>query len=299
MMKKLITPTCLLPIIAFFLFVTSCGDDSDMEENPFGDYLEIRATECEKIGSVLQIDFIVINKSKKNLNVRVSPISVSDNKEKWYRLPGLTASFGFGTRASTVAHYLTEIEIPAGDTAELHIIAYDFDPADEATIANVSFSVGIYETDRTFVMKDSYEKTGLKIKDHRVKSHGVQTNDRYIEYEIQSCKKTDNDVLVLDFIMKNLTGKSLSNVRLEVSDIYDNLGNRYIWPAYQIKCLTGKSNIGWQSITDIPAGGTMNGTVRIDDFKDNASEITVYLFLDADNYIFSDNIARFITIPVK
>ena len=126
MMKKLITPTCLLPIIAFFLFVTSCGDDSDMEENPFGDYLEIRATECEKIGSVLQIDFIVKNKSKKNLNVRVSPISVSDNKEKWYRLPGLTASFGFGTRASTVAHYLTEIEIPAGGTMNGTVRIDDF-----------------------------------------------------------------------------------------------------------------------------------------------------------------------------
>ena len=294
-----ITLSYLLSVLAFLFVVTSCDDDSETDNHPFGDYLEIRATECEKIGSVLQIDFNIKNRSNKDLDILVSPISVSDDKGTGYWLPGLTATFGFGTRASTNAHYLTRKVIPAGHTAELHIIVSDFDTADEATIADVKYSVSISETDGTFILDGSYEKTGIKIKDNRVKSHGVQTNDRWVEYEILSCKKSENGVLMLDFLMKNNTGTSLSNVLLQVVDIFDHLGNHYQWPAYQIKWLSGKTSNDWMSVTDIPAGGTTNGSVSIIDFNNNAKEITVYLSLYADNYYFSDKTVRFITIPVK
>lgn len=140
-----------------------------------------------------------------------------------------------------------------------------------------------------------FSQDGIKITDKRILKDGVQTNDNNLAYTIQSCRFNDNGNVILNFSVKNNTGYDLKNYELERNKVYDDFGNSY--DAY----LSSSENSdyyryqGW-SISD---GATINVSCAVRNVNKNAKNITVWLYNGIGNYIPTDNVVRFITIPIQ
>ena len=134
-----------------------------------------------------------------------------------------------------------------------------------------------------------FSQDGIKITDNRVLKDGVQTNDNNLAYTLQSCCYNSEGNVVLKFSVKNNTGYGLEYFTLSDNKAYDDLGNAYN---------TYVENYSY-SRWNINEGGSINVTCTVENVNKNAKNITVWLYNSISNYIPTDNVVRFITIPIQ
>ena len=286
---------CLMVMVVFAgsLF-TSCDKDKDDEGRPYyTKYLDINVYHCERIGSVLAVDYTVANKSDGMLAVEFFGPVATDNAGGTYteELSGVTVSFG-----NSEFWQKNETRIAGKGTILGHLKVRDFNPRENATTASVKISVGISGIE---LADKPFEQNKIAIVDKRVKEHGVQTNDTLLAWRVTSCAFNGNDV-DLKFAMTNNTGQRLSNFGMGYMSggeavCQDNLNTSYDSSI----CFEGGEWYHWAEVSSLANGGTVNGTIRVRDVRDNASELTVIIGATASNYIVADEQVRFLTIPIE
>ena len=276
----------LLLLCVMCLCIVSC-DEKKNEENEEGaswsQFVNIEMTRCERVGYVLQIDYVMKNKQEKDLTVSISRNGyITDNN-------GTDYSYGVSFGENSYSDW-TKATIPAKKTVEFHVKAYDFNGSNSLSAVDVNYLIKI-DDDWTGY---PYTKKNVKFVDKRVLNDGIQTNDTKLDYTLNSCS-FEGDDLIVDFTLKNNTGKDLKDFSISRNSAQDESGTTY----YNVVVKWGNGSWGdWRSV-DIPMDRSVKGSIRIDDFSRSSSYVSLELTNKINNYIPSDDIVRFITIPVE
>ena len=282
---------CLV-MMALCLQSGSCEKDEDEEGNPYyTQYVDINVTRCERVGSVLMIDFTVTNKDKNALDVILAYVSASDNAGGYYTDASGVVSIAF---ADNGYYWRADCNISSKSSVTGHMKIRNFNPDNKAT--NVTMKMPVEIGGRKLADK-AFEKK-IDITDNRVMEHGVQTNDTKLAWKATANWINDSDV-DLHFTVTNNTGQRLENFGMGYAyggeaQCQDNLGNKY----GSSICFDDNNWYHLAQTDNFSAGSSINGTIRIKDVKSGATEMTVNVGATAGNYIVEDETLRFITIPI-
>lgn len=274
-----------LLLCTIVLSAASCeksDDEEEKEETSWSKFVDIEMTRCERVGHVLQIDYVMKNKTDIDMTVTVRRQgNITDNNGTGY---SYEVSFGENRYYDWV-----EALLPAKKTVEFHVKAYDFNGSSSLSTVDVNYLIRIDDDGTDY----HYTKKNVKIVDKRVMTDGIQTNDTKLEYVLNSCS-FEGDDLVLNFILKNNTGKELKDFSIGRKRAQDDSGTTY---NVDVKWGNG-SWYDWSKV-DVPMNKSVKGSIRIEDFSHSSSYVSIELTNSIDNYIPSDNVVRFITIPVE
>lgn len=279
------------------LSLTSCDNDVlneifDDGVESWDDYVSIKITRCERVGHNLIIDYEMKNKKDREVRVSVeNPVGSSSRAIVDNLGNGYYAGFSFASEGYRSYSY---VNISAKNTVVGHLKIENFDESNKAQKVNCKMTIGIdgvnLDTEHRLFSQD-----GIKITDKRILKDGVQTNDNNLVYTIQSCRFNDNGNVILNFSVKNNTGYDLKNYTLGSNKVYDDMGNSY--DAY----LSNSENSEYRSYHDwsISDGASINVSCAVRNVNKNAKNITVWLNNGIGNYIPTDDVVRFITIPIQ
>lgn len=280
------------------LSLTSCDNDVlneifDDGVESWDDYVSIKITRCERVGHNLIIDYEMKNKKDREVRVSVeNPVNRSTSGAIVDNLGnGYYADFSF---ASERYYRYSHVNISAKNTVVGHLKIENFDDSNKAQKVNCKMTIGINGVEIDLEHR-LFSQDGIKITDKRILKDGVQTNDNNLVYTIQSCRFNDNGNVILNFSVKNNTGYDLNNYTLYGNKVYDDLGNSY--NAYLSISESG-NYLDYQhwSISD---GASINVSCGVKNVNKNAKNITVWLYNSIGNYIPTDDVVRFITIPIQ
>lgn len=283
------------------LSLTSCDNDVlneifDDGVESWDDYVSIKITRCERVGHNLIIDYEMKNKKDREVGVSVgnsyvlsysSLSAIVDNLGNGYYAAFSFASEGYRGDCS-------HVNISAKNTVTGHIKIENFDDSNKAQKVNCNIAIVIDGVNLDPEHR-LFSQDGIKITDKRILKDGVQTNDNNLVYTIQSCRFNDNGNVILNFSVKNNTGYDLNDYRLYGNKVYDDMGNSY--NAY----LSNSENSDYYSYQDwsISDGASINVSCAVRNVNKNAKNITVWLNNGIGNYIPTDDVVRFITIPIQ
>lgn len=300
-MKHLKLLASLLAILALCAFTfTSCNlfDDEEEEEEEstpsFNSYFNFTITRCERVGSVLILDWKLTNKTKKDVqNLNLGTSESTDNLGNSYS--GDWGFQGISIDGSSFSNYKT-VPVLAGETITGKFRIPDFDGTNSAKTFTLNFQA---ECTELGLSKVTVTGKDLPITDDRVLSKGIQTNDTYLAYTFKSAKYSDGSVIVC-FTVKNNTGKQLKNLNLQCQDGRDNLGNSYSgdWGSQDIS-LDSNNFISSYVTTDLDAGETLTYYNKIHKFSSSATYYNGSLKVSADNYYFEDYYVNFLNLPIN
>lgn len=281
----------LVATMAVSITLAACNFDKDDDNNTpsAADYININITRCERVGSVLQMDFEVTNKNNADLVVRLGQPYVTDNNGTKYGYGNTHISTGSNGYSTS-----TSITITGKNTIKAHVKVTDFDPLNTAKNIKLEIDGSITNIN---CETSTFTNSKIEITDNRVMAHGVQTNDTNLAWKVKSCTRNANGKLVLDFTLTNNTGSALDGVIIRYDEAFDNIGNKFGYGSMWVRWGNNgdySSNVR----TNIAAGGTIDGSILIEDFNANATEVTANIRISIENYIPSDDIVRFLTIPV-
>lgn len=296
MKKNVFKLMALFAVVLCGVAFTACGTDED-EEGGSGSgstpnaskYVSVEITRCERVGSVLQLDFNVTNKNNSDITVSLRYPEITDNNGTTYGYGSSYVSTGSNNYGTG-----TNITITGKNTIQGHAKITDFDPLNTAKTIKFSMNVGV-----TNINCDAtdFVNSKVQITDNRVMAHGVQTNDTNLDWKVTSCKRDADGDLVLGFTMKNNTGIALENVIIRYSSAFDNLGNKFGYGSMYVRWGSSTS-YSTNSLVNIAAGDEIEGGIALKDFDAKATEVTANMSIEVGNYITSDNTVRFLTIPV-
>lgn len=294
-MRKINLKNCwgiCLAAMVLCMSLTSCNKNDDKDSPKLTDYVEVTITACERVGSVLMIDYKVKNKISTNIEVYTNAVKVVDNNGSDYN-----AELNINDGAY---NNWTETTIISGNEVVCHAKVYDFDPTNRAT--SINFSIGM---DVNNTISGTMWCNGVEVTDNRVLTYGIQTNDRKLSYRGKSCKmvwneeERRNDVF-LEYTITNYTGMSLEDFGMGYAyggeaKVYDGNSN-----SYDSSIRFG--NDDWYhfgAVDRLAAGSTVQATIWIKDVKSSATELNIYIGASAKNYVCEDNTVRFLTIPIE
>ena len=280
------------------LFATSCDKDKDSEGRPhYTKYVDINITRCERVGSVLMIDFTVKNKQETMLTVTLRDQNVIDDAGNTYVSMWADKIAHVQLGSSDYSDGATA-NIPGNREATGHIKVYDFDPLNKSTEVDLIMAVGI---DGVELSNKKYDESGIVIVDNRVLDNGIQSNDTKLSYQVTSCiyNQEDNNVY-LDFTITNNTGTTLKEFGMGYmhggeARVYDNNTN-----TYESQIRFGEDEWYHFGATDLfMAGATQKATIKIENVRSTATELTIYIGASAKDYLFEDGTVRFLAIPIQ
>ncbi len=281
---------CLMAMALCFT-LTSCEESEQDEEGVpyYNKFVDINITRCERVSNVLMIDFTVTNKQKNDLTVELYPLDVTDNAG---------TNYGYVSVAFAENNFYdnAEARINGKNTITGHLKVKEFDPNDKAKNVNIQMGVGILNER---LADKKFEKTKVAFVDNRVKSHGIQTNDTKLGYKVVSCVRGDKNVL-LKFSVTNNTGMILEdfgfgyNYGIEAK-CYDNQGNDY---NSRIICGNGPYWNDNAAVDRFAANSSAEFTIRVENVRQNATEMSVDIGASADNYICESSLVRILSIPI-
>lgn len=291
-MMKNVLSLCLAAI-ALSMVLASCEKDEDKLPS-YADFVDINITRCERVGSVLMIDYTVKNKKDETLNLTLNGQEVTDNTGTTYvsMWSDHIAHISIGNNAFSDKSNATIT--PNGEVAG-QIKVYDFDVSNLSTNARLVIAVAIEGKN---LSDQKYERNGITILDNRVLANGVQTNDTRMVYQVTSCTVEGGDAY-LNFNITNNTGISLREFGMGYmhggeATAYDDLNNSY-------NCSIRFGNNDWYHYgeTDLfLSGSTLQASFRVANLRESANKLTVIIGASATNYVFEDGSVRFLTIPI-
>lgn len=275
--------------------------------------LVYKVTNCERVGSVLQIDFTVTNNSAiemGNLTFGTPKDATDDLGNSYYYRDNLKIAFEDGFYKSEY-----QIRVKPNETAHGRIRITGFDSTNKAK----SVTVPIQCISDTYKLTDDIVRfLTIPIRDYRVLYDGIQTPDLNIVVKLQGTEVDDDNNLTIKYTIKNNTGETLQNFAVGVlgnAGASDDLSNQYYWrdnmyvslngsdfgidTGYNSTAYNGSGFYGKWRKTTIPDGETVDAAVKIKDFAVRANNVTFILGVSSDNYEPADNKIHFITIPVQ
>lgn len=270
----------------------SCGEsskDEDEEEkggNSWTQYVDIQMKRCERVGNVLQIDYVITNKLNKNIKLDVyTHDGVKDNEGTTY-----TTVLAFGND-----NYLhpSNISIAPKSSVTFHVKALDFNAPTSLKYVDINWSLSIEDNDYV------YSKNNVSVIDNRVLSNGIQTNDTGLKYTLNYCRLESNNTLRLSFTLKNQTGKDLNDLYLYFGSARDSHGTSYYYTNLAVVWGTDGNWINNARLESLRNDEETKCTMIVEDFDRSSSYVNMELTFEIGNYIPSDNIVRFITIPIE
>lgn len=271
------------------LTLTSC-DELTEDETSFDSYIDINITRCERVGGVLMFDFTVTNKKSNGLDVELSGLKVVDNTGASYS--GNTATISLGNQEYW---FYSSGVISSKGSIKGHAKIPDFDPANRSENVTISMDVSI---EGIPLENATFTKKKIAFVDNRVMDHGVQTNDTNLSYHVTSCQFNGNNVY-MEFTVTNNTGLILTDFGMGYAyggeaKVFDNNN-----VSYDSSVKFGDDDwYHFASVDRFAAGGTTHGTLWVKNVRSGATELNVYIGVGAENYVFEDQIVRFLNIPM-
>lgn len=285
------TQVACLAFMVISLQSASCENEKEEDESGlpyYTKFVDIQVVGCERVGSVLQVDLTVTNKQNGQVKVGLVDQKGSDNNGTNYSADIAAGSNKYGYRADLV--------IESKATQQLAVRILDFDPNNKASKAGLNMRIDIEGqtlADYTLSLKN------LSFTDNRVMTNGVQTNDRALQYKVNSCAFVGSDV-ELKFTVTNNTGMALEDFGMGYmygsgeAAVYDNQGTRYDDRSIKF----GENDWYHNASGNLQAGATFEGTIIVRRVNVRAEQLSITIGVDADNYRMSDNKVRFISIPI-
>lgn len=254
-------------------------------------------TNCERVGSVLQIDFTVTNNSKIDLGnlTFVGHGEASDDLGNHYYSQYSQIAFGAGTYKNT---YTQQLE--PGKTINGRLRITDFDATNKAKFV----SVPIPCSSSTYTFTDNVVRfLTIPIKDNRPLAAGIQTPDLKLDFDLKSATVDENGYLVVNYTITNNTGENLTNVGInDMSYLLDDLSNSYSGTYMKYSINGGEYHTAWWggTVTNIAADASISVGLRLETpFDTHATKVSFSHAISCDNYEFADSRVRFLTIPIQ
>ena len=251
--------------------------------------LNFRVDKSERVGSVLMIDFSITNYAERDIQrIEFSTVNdgVTDNLNNSYRAEIALAESDY--------HWTRYASIARNSTVKGHIKVYDYDPSNKASSTSVVLSVSCNDI---LLSDEKVRFISIPFYDNRVMNNGVQTPDVNLQMNVASCKiiNEDRDALV-EFTMQNLTDQDMRDVTLSTRSggCRDNNNNTYTYTL----SVDGEDT-HWTRKLDIMKGTTGTAYILVKGLRANSRSLSVELSIESSNYIFADNVVRFINVPVE
>ena len=272
--------------------LTSCDDLLKDDEPNFNDYYAMTITGCERVGSVLIVDFTVKNISKKDeQNFNLSSLKTYDNlgnSYTWVDNGETYVAFGEGDYSNN-----RTTSIRSGETIRGSFKITNFDPTNSATRIELAFNC----KSPVHGFSGGVSSKNIPVTDHRVMSNGIQTNDRRLDYTMRQISYDENGNCIVAFSLKNNTGKELKNLKLGSCRTLDNFGNYYDYWSTGIS-FDGE-NFSRDKTTNVPVDGTIDIFIKIDDFDENAYALNASIGIESSYVVFNDNTIRLLNISLN
>ncbi len=314
-MKKISLWATMLALLVCGLCVTSCSKDDEEKDgggknggkkeqkNDLNDYFDYGSYRCERVGANLIIELMFNNKMNKafnNAQLALTDRTITDNLGNKYYLNG-AVFLANSTDINAWSNYKDNwqsLNIPAEGYAIYAIKILNFDPTNKA--AKISFNL---EFSASGLSGDHYVLSAeIPIDDYRVMEKGIQTNDTALTYKITNCERVGT-VLQIDYTITNNSDIELGNLTfLPIDYAKDDLGNSYYCRGnIDITFNDGLYKRDANFVLRLKPSETANGRIRIRDFdsKNKAKNISFPLQCSSNVYALSDNVVRFLTIPIK
>lgn len=281
----------LLMLMALLSFSACESEDEEQESYDLYKYIKITDISCERVGSVLRIDYKMKNVSGKKLtDIRFSyPVVLDNTGAEYYNNNDFSIRGGKFKSNINFSLDKDEKEVPGT------IIVKEFDPAGKANRVDLSFEVVIASLD--FNGKGGYKKLSIA-KDERHKI-GIQTNDNGLTYSNCSCKY-QNGTAYLTFDVTadvDIDDFKIGTINYGCC-FYDNQSNEY-WNRISLS-VNGGSYGTFRKTISLRAGRPTTLSFALPDFASSATEIsTGYVTIASSDYPMTDDRVRFFNIPVE
>ena len=281
----------LIAVLAF----ASCEKEDD-ETSGFSKYLKMKITSCERVGSVLRIDFTMKNVSGEDLDdILFSGVYVVDDAGNEYG--DLTNHAGKVSFNDGFKQNYLSVSIDKKDEITGAFFINDFTPSSVESV-DVIFSADL-GSDKFNGKVKGFNK--IKVKDERVMRNGIQTNDKALEYTVTSCSRT-SEGCVLSMAVKNVSRKNITNFSIGISgtsySFADNQGGRYFWNTIDVSVNGGSwTDYGVDNLS-LYAGESMTVKFRIPNFSRTATSLSGFFGLDSNTYPFTGDRAYVMSVPV-
>ena len=280
----------LLMLMAVLAFA-SCEKEED-ETSGFSKYLRMKINSCERFGDVLRIDFTMTNVSGKDLeDIEFSGVSVVDNNGDEYG--GYTAgsvSFNDGFKKNNL-----KVSIDKKDKIEGAFFINDFKPSSVKSV-DLDFLADL-GSDKFQGHVTDFKK--IKVEDNRVMRNGIQTNDKALEFKVTSCTRTSTGDCILSMNLKNVSEKNITNFGISSNSCTDNQGGGYFWNIIDVS-VNGGNWIDWHvDELSLYAGESMSVRFKIPNFSRTATSLSGVIGVDSDDYPFTGNVAKVMSVEVE
>ncbi|MBO4907431.1 MAG: hypothetical protein J5486_10470 [Bacteroidaceae bacterium] len=311
--------------------LTACGDDNDGEISKDKEEVvtpttsktfEVNAYRCERVGSVLQIECTITNKTNKAIKANVASSllyfkGATDNLGNEYAV-----DFAVGMDdAIALGDFYLQHEVTFRPDKPVYIIAKvpDFDPTNRAKKA--SLTLMLESDDLQYNVDYNYEGDYMKlpvadnmtILDRRILTSGVQVPDTalvidvtgyhfqrevaYVDWDDREC-----DALYISYTITNNSRINMGKVTIcPADDSTDDAGNEYHRGAEFLHSLGKQAIEIWEQTEPLGPGQTITGTMKLIPFdyeQRGADKVNLNLSISASQYYLSDDLIRFINIPV-
>lgn len=281
----------LLMLMALLSFSACESEDEEQESYDLYKYIKITDIRCERVGSVLRIDYKMKNVSGKKLSdIRLSSPRVKDNAGGDNYNNNKLAIRGGLFKPSL------SFSLDKGEEADGTFIITDFDTSGEAKRVDLSFNAVI--DSQNFSGQGGYNSLNIA-EDTRVIRNGIQTNDKKLKYSDCSCMY-QNGTAYLSFSVtaaEDINDFTLGN-SIGGLEFNDDKGNPY-YNMISMSINDGSYLYGTKTIY-LRKKQSTKITVKIQDFKSNATEIsTGYIEISSESYPMTDDRVRFFNIPVE
>lgn len=294
-MRWLIIVICALPLTS-----AGCenkdddvtGGGSDDSKPSLASYIDIDITRCERVGSVLQIDYTVTNKKNFDIEITFGDAEGYDDKGTLFR-----TDLAFGNNNYSSSSWRVNTKIAGNKSVEGHAKLIDFDITNSAKTAKLKLWVEIAQ-----VGSYTFERRNINITDNRVLAHGIQTNDLNLQWTLNSCKRDTEGNVIVEFILQNNTRGKLNGfgIGFNYGDVYDNLGTKYrCGLRWGTNGYYNYDGLTYNNSTNISLGGSAVGSIFIENVSYAATEVSAELTVEVSDYIMNDNKVRFLTIPIQ
>lgn len=278
----------LFAVLAF----ASCDeltDDKDKEPT-FSDYFQMKITNCERVGDNLQVNFTLKNISGENLPQVQFGGSGSESEDNLGNRYGSELSLGSDW------HYSVSTSMGKGETITGSFLIRNFNASSKANKLNLAFNC----SSAALNFDGVGEIKNLKVKDNRVLSNGICTNDLALAYTLEHVNKKTIDgqnVVDVTFSVQNNTGEDLQDFQLYTGGTYpqDNTGKQYNYWKISYDGSTFYTSVQGKLLDS----ASQQYTLRIYDVNANARTFDFKLACSAKDYPFGNGTVDFYDIPVS
>lgn len=302
-MRKIYYFLMLFAAVFTMGIITACGDDDEDNTPTWENFFDVKFTRCERVGTVLVLEFDVTNKSGKDIrNVNIDWKTLTDNAGNTYVTPN---EGKLGVKgAADIIYWNVDVAIDEGQTKKFIARMLEFDKSNSATKAIAGL---VLKTSEISDMPSNEVLFTIGIVDNRVMNHGIQTNDVLLDYKLEGCKVEDGKLCV-SFTLTNNLGFDLKHVETKVYDSRgaaishctpsDDLGNTYREARIGIG---GSGNMEYEIAYDLDAGASKTFSYNILGFDTtgNAKSTSFGLSMKCSNYFLCEEYVHFVNIPIE